>query len=171
MANYTSTHTGTQIDAAVTKTAGIGDITALTTTEKSNLVGAVNEVNGLVSTHKAETTAYASYVTRDLSVAGVQTVTGIPFAAKKVTFKANLDGTMIHSNGVSVGTTQHQALAVANTGNTVGNAAQSIVLAGATWTVYGKVTAINDTSFQITWSVAAGTPVGTALILFEAETH
>jgi hypothetical protein len=71
-----------EIDAAVdtntsdisTLDTEIGDLTTLTTTDKSSIVNAINEIDATLVAHKAENTTKRILATRDLSIAGIQEI-------------------------------------------------------------------------------------------------
>jgi hypothetical protein len=69
----------------------IGDLTQLETTEKSNLVGSVNEINQNLSEHKAETTIQVAGGTANAIVITTSQGNYSYGQFKKLSFKTNVD--------------------------------------------------------------------------------
>jgi hypothetical protein len=123
-----------------------------------------------LSEHKAETVSQVAEISRDISIAGVQTI-ALPFKAKSIIILASVWGTKMTSNGMwSQNFLARSTTCEATTG----------VFKGKAWAIhlgtdasnYAKATIQNVTAtgFELLWEIV-GTVTGTANIYFQANTH
>lgn len=154
----------------------IGILSNLTTTEKSNLVGAITEVNESVSTHKNKTISGCVYASRDLSIIGDQTIT-IPFLPKSIIVFANAvnaaykysDG--IWSENITAGYCRYSVGNLyANAYNgSLGGIAQ-IVDSADNYTI-ATVKSVSATELVLTWAKTGTGATGTCDLFIQLGTH
>jgi hypothetical protein len=141
-------------------TNSIGDLTTLATTEKTNLVGAVNEVNAQLAqaalnlqTHKIETVSQIIVASRDLSLANSdQVIAGFIKKPKRLdiaTYVANskkFSVGYLDSNGYQRCIVRYNADFMVGLGSIIG--------CGDDYTNYitGYVTINNDNTITIAWN-------------------
>lgn len=108
--------------------------------------------------------------TRDISVTGTQSITGVGFTPRYIEIKAIVSGTATNSQGQDDGTTAH---CIADNANVVSDTyvvdtSNSIrLLTGSGVFATAKVTTFGADGFTLTWA-KTGSPTGTATILYTA---
>lgn len=144
----------------------IGDLTALTTTEKTNLVGAVNE---LVS-ESAQVKNHAIFITRDISLGGVQTIT-LPFKAKGMTVISAIPNTKNESTAVWAenGTQISRARRGSDDLYIVSSNVIRVYLNADNY-ISGVVQNVTETGFEILWT-KTGSPTGTVNTVILASSY
>jgi hypothetical protein len=124
----------------------------------------------LISTHTGKAVSRNTGGTRDISVAGTQTI-ALPFRAKNIRINVEINGTQKASWGSCDADLNQSCMMMLPPGNISGSGSSAILLNdGAGNQVTGTITAIDDTSITITWA-KTGSPTGTAVLFINATTH
>jgi len=175
--------------AGLALTEDVGAKTSLLTTIKTTIVAAINEVLGLLNTHKADKASLTELahikidaagsmdaggvytpggfktilITHDMSVTGTQTITGVGFVPRAVIAIGGIAP-------VSIGTISNGGVSyniASNAGGVAGNwtlvdgLMKIIIAAGAEATA--TLTSYDSNGLTLTWT-KTGTPTGTAYI-------
>lgn len=154
----------------------IGLLASLTTTEKSNLVLAINEVKEQsneiatnMTNHKNEVVSEVISTTRDMSLDGAQVVTGFVRTPKRLDILAVIPNTKKFSNGHVSNTqrcilrTQEDTMTQLNVGIAMGDSNANVTS--------GAVTINLDKTVTIAWTKAGTGATGTAQIRIIAHYH
>lgn len=145
----------------------IGTLSSLVTTEKGSLVGAINESANLISTHTGEVVSKHIPSSRDMSVAGVQTVTGLTALPKRIEVRSAL-GASATVCSLSIGSWEAngdaQSCSIlygqATTISGYSNSAAIMGLADGNNLITGSIQNVTSSQLEINW-VKVGSPTGT----------
>lgn len=150
-----------------------GDLATLTTTDKTNLVGAVNELVSQSAQHVNETNYYQlANITRDLALTGVQTISGLPFVPEMLIIEGAVNNTKKMFTGKQVGTTKFVVYTAADTGNYLRTNANAIAIADTTANITnGDITIKSDNTIDINWTKIGTGATGTLLMTLVAIKH
>lgn len=147
----------------------IGDLDELDTTEKDNIVGAINEVVDDLDSHKAENVSYQTSISRDISITGEQIVSLIEGkTAKKVTIYACIQNGTQASWGVV--SDAQVGIAQMEEGKMLTMSGTSIRLRISAGNEMVGIVTIQEGQIKINWT-KTGTPTGTAYVFIFADYH
>lgn len=155
----------------------VGMLANLTTDEKANLVGAINEVklqsNDIATnqtTHVAKVVSHGLGVTRSVGVDGIQVI-ALPFKAKSIIVFASIDTTKMMSNGLWAENGYQRGKAVAgDTGILISIASAVGLHSSDTNKFEGLIQNVTEAGFEIKWTTT-GSFTGTVSVYAIASTH
>ena len=123
-----------------------------------------------LAAHLAETVTYVASASRDISIAGTQTISGLPFTPKGIECMAYIPGTITKCQGYWAPNAQVGKATPGDTGVDIAAVGFiDIQPSGANY-LSGVIKNVTATSFDIVWTKNA-TPTGTALLKFMIRGH
>lgn len=138
-----------------------------TIVDKRPLVSASGKV---LATHLAETATHITAASRDVSIAGEQTISLLSSrTAKKITVFANISNTTIASWGIATSIGQ-KCILQAETGNSSNDNTNIIQIHTASGVYATGNVVIEEGQIKITWA-KTGSPTGTVYLLVVADYH
>lgn len=151
--------------------AKVGSLATLTTTEKRSAVGAINELDDIISNHKAEVSNYVQPVSRDISLPdGDQIISLVAGRTpKKITIYAGIPGIATSCWGV-VGSNTKGVIAQASTGIAIYDAPRSIYLSSSPGNASSGTITIQSGQITIAWAKTES-PTGTVSMIVIADYH
>jgi len=159
-------------------TSNIGDLTALTTTDKTNLVNALNEIDSskveqtIFDGHMTSTVSRAMSLSRDLSLTGVQTTGALPFLPKALIIDVVVAGTKKFCMGKVGANGQHSIYLLPDNGNWYPGSSEGIIMSDSLGNItFGTVTINSNKTLSINWGKTGTGATGTADIKILAIGH
>lgn len=156
-----------------------GDLATLTTTDKTNLVEAVNElvsqsaqIDTEMNSHLTSTVSRAMLLSRDLSLTGVQTTGALPFLPKALIVDVVVSGTKKISIGKVGANGQYSIYLLPDNGNWYPASSEAIAISDSLGNVtFGTITINSNKTLSISWAKIGTGATGTAEIRILAIGH
>ena len=131
--------------------------------------------DGKLTTHKGEVVSYKNRFTRDLTTAGVQSITGLPFTPKSIQFLAVVSG-VAGKDSAGFSDEDNTQGCVANLHNVTANArygydGNSIVIVESSGNLTAGTCAVTTNGFNITWGKVGTGATGTVAVEYMATGH
>jgi hypothetical protein len=161
---------------AYTPTDGLKNVTSFPTdpadetAARKQVQDVLDQMLAFHNTHLAEAVYYVASATRNLGVAGVQTIT-LPFEAKKIEVRATVLGTKMFSVGAWAENGIQSRMSCGDAGNWDASSGMISISKSGVYQVIASVQNITATGFELNWSIITGTPTDTANITIVASAH
>jgi hypothetical protein len=126
--------------------------------------------NGEINAHMAENVHRVTIVTRNLSTAGVQSIS-LPFKAKKIEIRAIISDTNIISIGTWAENGTQNRISCRSDGTWDASSQIISLTKVGTYQVISSIQNVSETGFELNWSIVAGSPTDTANLTIIASTH
>ena len=155
-----------------------GNLASLTTTDKSSLVGAVNEIDGDILSHKAQNVTEQIQSSRDLTVAGTQT---IALSTSKTPKKINIIASIAEGIEMSMGSWCEETTSANGRTTFIRDSANPkwsntpriirLAQANAANRVDGALSNVQEGAFDVIWSMSGTGVSGTVTLIIDVLYH
>lgn len=130
----------------------------------------LNAIKSELDAHKAESMTHGISVSRDISLAGVQTIS-LPFKAKSIIVFSSVGNSKLASWGFWAENSFQRSQAMrGDTGNILAHGEAIRIDVDVSNNARGTIQNINETGFEINWA-KTGSPTGTVAMYIIAHTH